>query len=176
MVKLEKKIFGWKISLILTYFNLLKVNIMNKIIISLMIAIVPVLSFAQGGGGREQANANIQAQRVSYIALRLDLSFQEGIFFKDKYYEYEANRKLIRRDFADLKKHPTNDTEANQLILARFKMEEDLQALKRQFYEDLKTQIPSLKLMLLPKAEAEFKEMLVQRLRQNRRRSGGKGK
>ena len=137
-----------------------------------MIAAMPVISFAQRGD-KEQNNANIQAQRVSYLALRLDLSFQEGIFFKEKYYEYEDNRKLIRRDFADIKKHPTNDIEANQLILARLKMEEDLLFLKRQFYEELKKQISSLKLILLPKAEAEFKEMLVQRLRQNRRRGGG---
>lgn len=134
---------------------------------------MPCTSFAQRGNNG-QANANIKAQRVSYLALRLDLSFQEGVFFKEEYYKYEDNRGLIRRAFAELDKHPSTDIEANQLILAHLKMEEDLQALKRQFYENLKQEITSLKLILLPKAEAEFKEMLVQRLRQNRRRNGGR--
>lgn len=140
-----------------------------------MIAIVPVISFAQRGKDSSANGAKIQAQRVAYLVIRLDLSFQESVFFKEKYFEYEDSRMAIRRGFGALDKYPTNDIEANQLILARFQMEEDIFTAKKSFYEQLKTQISSLKLMLLPVAEKEFKEMLVQRLRQ-KRKQGGRGK
>lgn len=145
---------------------------MKNIITIILIALLPLISFAQRGE-RLFENQEIRDKRTSYIALRLDLSMEQSILFKEQYDQYENNRKAIRSQFEEQQKTPNTETEADQFVQARFKMEEDLIAAKRTFYQNLKQHISSLKLIQLPKIEGEFKEILIQRLRKEQRRNRG---
>lgn len=118
-------------------------------------------------------NERVRQQRLAYISVRLDLNTNEAAFFSEKYNEYEDDRKAIAQTFRQQARNPRDNKEANEVIEARLKMEEDLLALKRQFYNEVKTNISPLKLMELPEAEKEFKKILLRRLRTERR--GGRG-
>jgi hypothetical protein len=115
-------------------------------------------------------NDQIRSQRVAYITQRLNLTPAEAGHFWTIYSEYETERRTLldrRRD--EGLTPPRTDAEANELIEQRFQLEEDLLALKRRFYGELRTDISPRKLALLPRAEQEFRRELLRRLRDRRR-------
>ncbi|MEM1216995.1 MAG: hypothetical protein AAGJ82_14975 [Bacteroidota bacterium] len=120
-------------------------------------------------------NDQIKARRVAYITQRLSLTSEESASFWGLYNEYEAERRKIRQAQRLNRSQAATDAEAEAQINAQFESEAALLALKRDFYERAKNSVPPRKLVLLPRAEREFKRDLLRQLR-NRRRAGPRGR
>ena len=134
---------------------------------------IPCFVLAQSTEDMEN-NPKIQAQRVAFITQRLNLTPTESGYFWAIYNEYEAEVKTIKRSMRRRNTAPpANDDEAYELIIQRMDQEEQLLALKRAVFEDLRHHVSPRKLMRLPKAERDFRQTLVRQLRQ--RRQGERG-
>ncbi|MCB0638334.1 MAG: hypothetical protein KDC54_17010 [Lewinella sp.] len=114
-------------------------------------------------------NDQIRSQRVAYITQRLNLTPAEAGHFWTAYSEYETQRRaLLEQNRPENIAQPRTDAEANELIERRFQLEEDLVALKRRFYDQMRSEVSPRKLVLLPRAEQEFRRELLRRLRERR--------
>lgn len=94
---------------------------------------------------------------------------QESAAFWPVYDEYSVEQKKVKKAYkvnADL--NGVSDSEAEKIILDRVKMDEELLNLKKQYTNRLLNVLPASKLVKLPKAEREFKKMVLRKI-QNRR-------
>lgn len=143
---------------------------MKKIIFGWLLLMLPALGlWAQELRAQQSENDQIRSQRVAYITQRLSLNPAEAGHFWTVYSEYEEERRTIAARYRNENPRPRTDEQADQVIQDRFQMEEELLQLKRRFYARLREEISPRKLILLPKAEREFKQDLLRQLRQRRR-------
>lgn len=145
---------------------------MKNLIILFFLGAFPMALGAQDTG-QVPDNDQIRAQRGAYITQRLRLNSQEAAHFWTSFNDYEERKAILTRTFKNSHGRPTTEVEADEIILRRFEMEEDLLAMKRAFYLELKTKIPAQKLFMLPQAESEFRRDLLRQLRQRRQQRGG---
>ncbi len=112
----------------------------------------------------------VRAARVAYITERLGLTSQQSEKFWAIQRKFEEEKTAIRqkhtftRSFDQL-----TDAEAEEAIMARFAMEEELIGLKKKYYQKLKEVVPPRTIAKLPKAEREFKQMIIKQIRERRR-------
>ncbi len=107
----------------------------------------------------------VRSQRVAYITQRLNLTEEEAGHFWTVYSQYEEERQALIARYRREAIRPTSDEAAAQTIEQRLQMETDVLALKRQFYTELQQGVSPRKLVLLPRAEREFKRDLLRQLR-----------
>lgn len=116
----------------------------------------------QGQGGER-----MQALKVGFITERLKLTPEESQKFWPIYNEYEAEQKKIRQkhkfkqDFATM-----TDSEAEQLLSSGLEMEQQLLNLKKDYVQRMRKVIPVRKVAMLNRAERDFKEELLKKLRE----------
>jgi len=143
---------------------------MKRIIFGWLLWTLPFCGlWAQGPGEELTENDQIRSQRVAYITQRLSLTPAEAGHFWTVYSEYEEERRTIAARYRNENPRPLTADEADRIIQNRFQMEDELLQLKRRFYDNLREEISPRKLVLLPKAEREFKQDLLRQLRQRRR-------
>ena len=65
-----------------------------------------------------------------------------------------------------------SDAEANDFILARFEMEEKLLKLKKDQYQKFQKIISPRKVAMFTRAEKAFRQEVIKRFKENRRRRG----
>lgn len=144
-----------------------------KYIICIFLSIVSVLPVYSQPGSRLSDNEQIKAQRATYITQRLQLTSDEATYFWSNFNEYEQEREALEEVFkAKMRGEAQTESEAEERIEARFKLDEDLLALRRSFYERVRGHVPATKLVLLPQVEREFKRSLLQRLGQRKQQQG----
>ena len=133
--------------------------------------ILAILSFVATAGLLAQPNKKqrINAAKVAYITDRLKFTEKESAAFWPIYNRFEEEKKAINQKYS-VKDDPDwmPDTQAEQAMLDRLQMEEDLTKLKRAYYWEFKKAIPPSKIAMLTKAEREFKKMVRNRM-QNKR-------
>jgi len=119
----------------------------------------------------------IHAAKMAYITDRLQLSSEQSANFVPLYNDYEKDLRAIRQPY--LKKYKgANDEEHNDMA-ARQYVEDDLDyqqqviELKRKYHDTFLKVISPTQLAELYKAEREFRQILMQKLRQRR---GGRWK
>ena len=124
--------------------------------------------------GRGMQNARIKAQRVAYITSRLELSPQEAERFWPLYNEMEEERERIFLKY-DLERpaDSISEADATRRIEQSFRLEEELLALRRRYYERFKQIVPASKIVKFPAAEREFKREMLEELRHRREHGGG---
>ncbi len=112
----------------------------------------------------------VRAARVAYITERLGLTAEQSEKFWALQRQFEADKTTVRqkhtytRSFDQL-----TDAEAEEAIMARFAMEEELIALKKKYYQKLKEVVPPRTIARLPRAEREFKQMIIKQIRERRK-------
>ena len=123
------------------------------------------------------AQERIKTFKVAFITERLALSSKEAQQFWPVYNNYEeATQKLRRKErqrFGSQLPY-LDDLSENEAtaLLAEFKgIQTEKHNLEQQFLQDLKQVLPSKKIVLLLKAEEDFKKRLLQQVR--KRRNGG---
>ncbi len=134
-------------------------------ILALIWCVATVALIAQSNNKRERINA----EKVAYITKRLDLTEKQSAAFWPLYNRFEKEKKEVNQKYgvkndADWM---TNE-EAEKTMLNRLQMEEDITKLKRDYYWEFKKVIPPRKIVMLPKAEREFKKMMLKRMQNNR--------
>lgn len=113
----------------------------------------------------------VEALRIAYISERLQLTPEEAKLFWPVYTKLENEMKELR------KKHRMNDEEITESIteeeadkklteLIAFK--EAQLALAKKYQVELKKVIPATKVLLLYRAEEDFKKELLKRIRERR--------
>lgn len=112
----------------------------------------------------------VKALKVTYITNRLDLSAREAEQFWPVYNKYEKQENALRKKYRFSGSLLTiSDDEADEAVENYLTLEEKLFELKRDFIRSLQDIVPSRKIMLLNKAEKEFKQELLKILRERRR-------
>ena len=137
------------------------------LIISIILA-GTTLSLAQGGRGL----ARIHAAKLAYITDRLHLSYHQAERFTPVYKDYQKEVRALRQSFfskyRNTRPDETNDATSRQWIDDNLDYQQQVSVVNSNYnFECLTTTSPQ-QLSNLYKAEREFNEMLVQRLRQQR--------
>jgi len=145
---------------------------MKKLLFAIsIIFIAATLSSAQQGQGM----ARIHAAKMAYIADRLHLSSNQAATFTPLYNQYENELRSTRQFFFKKYKGTNPDQADNatsrQWIDDNLDYQQQVIELKRRYNDRFLQVISPQQLSDLYKAEREFNQMLMQRLRQ---RNGGR--
>ena len=135
------------------------------IFIGLLIA-ASLSSFSQS----EEAKKKIEAAKIALITERLGLTPEQAEKFWPIYREYGLKRKDIRQEFDQARRsfdpnQATEEENKNMLELATQIKERQLK-LEQDYSQRMLDVITSRQLNNLRKAEGDFKEMLLKRIRE----------
>lgn len=114
----------------------------------------------------------VQAQRVAFITQKIDMTSKEAEKFWPLFNEYEREERKIRKQYQRNTRRiiDMSDGEARAFLESRFDMEQELLDLKRQYFLKLADIISPRKLAGFNRADREFKKLLLNRIRTNKRR------
>ncbi len=143
-----------------------------KQLIPLIICFFSITAFAQPDGKMKE---RIKAQKIAFITERLNLTPDEAQKFWPIYNAFDETANKIRmEDLRDIKKEmrsnkDMSDAEADALLAKLLAAEEKMHNAKTTLVNDLKSVIPSRKIILLKAGEDEFNRKLLERLREFRK-------
>lgn len=144
---------------------------MSKKLIPLLVFLISLSAFAQRSS---KMNDRIKAQKIAFITEKLDLTSNEAVKFWPIYNAYETKHEKIKsEDLRAIKVKMRNnpdmsDSEADALLKKLVRAENELHDAKLTLVQELKTAIPSKKIILLRAAEDEFNRALLRRLKEMR--------
>jgi len=144
----------------------------NKKIVWLMVLLTTTVLVAQ-----RPAQERIKTLKVAFITERLGLTSQEAQEFWPVYNAYDESLQKLRRKerqrFGSQLPYldDLSDDEASKLLTEFRILQVEKHNLEQDFLEDLENVLPSKKIVLLLKAEEDFKKRLLQQVR--KRRGGG---
>lgn len=134
---------------------------------------------SRGGRGphpSKEKMERIHAAKIAYITDRLHLTEDQSSRFIPLYNEYDKAIVDLRRSFkqknGDLKGDMTNESEM-EIIDNNLDYQEAVIKVKRDYNDRFLKIISPKQLSNLRVAEREFRQILIQRLRQQRRNGGG---
>lgn len=124
---------------------------------------------------KEERIERIKALKVAFISDRLDLKPEEAEKFWPIFNQFEERQMELHKQKRQLmfKLRPENtkdlsDKETTILMEQDDQLETDLQNNKRKLAKDLQGVIPSQKILMLKQLEIEFKEKLLEQMRNRR--------
>lgn len=146
-------------------------NFSNKIVLFLVLLSTTLLV------AQRPAQERIKTLKVAFITERLALTSSEAQQFWPVYNAHdEALQKLRRKErqrFGSQLPYldDLSEEEASKLLTEFTAIQKEKQTLEEEFIGDLKNVLPAKKIVLLLKAEEDFKKRLLQQVR--KRRGGG---
>lgn len=135
-------------------------------LLTLLVFLIATTTWAQNN-----AREKIKNLKIAFLTEKLSLTRQEAQEFWPIYYAHEkaqqAFRKKERQEFGSQINAIENLTaqQANTLLAQIQGLQKQKHQEERQFINDLKTVLPSKKIILLLQAEENFKKRLLQRFR-----------
>ncbi len=133
-----------------------------------------VLTFGQVGGDRLE---RIKALRVAYISEKLDLTPEEAQRFWPVFNKFDDNMTSLNKQKRQLmeKLRPENasslsEKETTALMEQDDKLEEEIQNNRKQLVKNLQGVIPNQKIIMLRQIEVEFKQKLLNQIKNRRER------
>ena len=145
---------------------------MKKLLQTLLIIIFTTVATVAQPRQNEQAKARIHAAKMAYITDRLHLSSAQASTFTPLYNEYESELKGLRQSFFSKYKgtnpDQADDATSKQWIDDNLDYQQQVIELKRRYNERFIKIISPQQLTDLYTSEREFKQILMQRLRQQR--------
>lgn len=151
---------------------------MNRVVIILLLFIFAnSSSFAQrpNGEGHQNMRNKIEAQKISYITQKLDLSPKEAQQFWPLYNELEKKKHDIRKQSRIIfrKLHQGKDSIPEKELLKYSDKLIDLRLenvkLEKQYHIEYKKILPARKILDLYHTEKQFQGMLLRRLKEKGR-------
>lgn len=128
-----------------------------------------IASLSAQDGRKGQKEERIRSLRIAFITEKLQLTPQESEQFWPIYNEYEKERRKMRTEMKKGRKGTDiSDSEADEMVDASLAMQEEQIQLKRRYYERMKKVIPSQKLVMLDKAEKEFRRKVVKEIKRRK--------
>jgi len=116
----------------------------------------------------------VEALRISIYTYVLQLTPDEAKVFWPVFNKYEVELQNIKKEtkrqrFEYMQNLSTmSDKEIEAAVYKLLDLEEQQTQLKKKYVEEFKKVIPMRKIILLPKAELEFKKALLNKLREQR--------
>lgn len=141
---------------------------MKKILIILMIA----FSSTQLLGQSQEVLDKIESAKIALITQRLDLTPEQAEKFWPIYREYSNKQREINREFQNLRRNynpnSASEEESKKMVETGQKIKENLLNLDREYADRMLQVINNRQLLSLRKAENDFREELMRRLRRQR--------
>jgi len=134
--------------------------------------LLPVFCAAQN---KQNGWERVHAAKVAYISDRLQLSVEQSTKFWPIYNEYERERKAIRKKYlaTDNKNQQyLDESAARQNIEDNLDLQQEELDLKRQYKDQFLKVISPGQLADLMKAEKEFRQLIMHRLKEHHKRFG----
>lgn len=123
-----------------------------------------------------KAREKIQAARVAYLTDQLALTPEEAEKFWPIYREFSEKRKLLLKEYREVKRNPdpTKTAEQNdtELVDLGFKLKQEELDLEKNYSARFLKVISAQKLKTLPEAEKRFRQMVLNQIQQRRGQRG----
>jgi len=151
---------------------------LKKISIVIFAGILSLSVWAQRHSEKHQLSEKYQAQKVAYITDALDLTPEESAAFWPLYNEHDKQMGVLKdemRDYrTDLLKNDEDLTEeqAKNAISFIQKHMDDMHHLEMKYQNKYLEVLPAKKVLLLMKAEKDFRRELLRKLGEKRDKRG----
>lgn len=143
---------------------------MNKIILIACILILPYT-----GLGQTDINDKIESRKIALITQKLDLTPDQAEKFWPIYKQFSAERRGLIQDFSTKRRafdaNSASDEEMKEMIDMGLKVKERQLGLERDYSERMRAVISDRQLLNLRRAEEDFKQMLLKRVRERRQQA-----
>jgi len=147
---------------------------MKKLLIALTLLATSLAAISQPTAeNAEKRKERIEASKVAFMTSYLNLSTDEAEKFWPVYNEYQEAKKALRPEGKRPKLESLSDAEASDMLNTMIAMEGQKADLKAEYLQKFRKVISDRKVLMLMKAEGEFKKQIVKRYAD--RRGGGKG-
>lgn len=147
---------------------------MKKTVRRFIWLLVLFISLQQWVLGQPSRRERVEAERIAFITKRMELTPKQAQGFWPIHTQYEKEGRLIRQKYRTKVPILTmSELDAEQTLEKRLRMEEELLALKKNFYTRFKTVISARQILLFQKSNADFKQYLLEEIRRRRNRRGG---
>lgn len=151
-----------------------KYKLMSNKTITILFLFMSLGIFAQD---MEKRVERIKALSVAFISDRLDLTTDEAQKFWPIFNQFDGKQSELQKQKRHLmhKMKPSNtgnlsDKETIKLMEDDEKLETEIQNNRRQLVKDLQGVIPNQKILMLKQIEMEFKDKLLQQMKNRRER------
>jgi len=147
---------------------------MKKIVIVLIIGLFSFSLFAQKHRNMDEMGEKYHAQKVAYITNALDLSVEESAAFWPIYNEHEKKKRALNEDMKSLRSELIRSQDAMteaEAEEALSKIQEHMSAMHEMevdYQNKFLTVISAKKVLLLLKAEKDFRRELLKKLGERR--------
>jgi Spy/CpxP family protein refolding chaperone len=139
----------------------------------LLLFLLTSFSFYAQGDKMKDKKEQIKALKVSFLTTELDLTTREAekfwpIYntFDDKQFEIRHQKmKAFKNRMSDSAIDQMSDKEANVLLSQMESADEELYLLRKQFTNNLKVVLPTVKIIKLRKSEEDFNRKLLHQYR-----------
>lgn len=123
----------------------------------------------------------VKALRIAYISDRLNLTPEEAqkfwpVFnqFDDKQFELHRQKRQLMHKLRPENTANLSDKESSQLMAEDERLETEIQNNKKQLVKNLQGIIPNQKILMLRQIEVEFKQKLLNQIKNRRERRIGR--
>ena len=134
-----------------------------------IITMLAVLAFCSSFGQSPEALKKIEAAKIALITERLELTPEQAEKFWPIYREFGKQRQEVRRDFDKARKdfdpNKASEEENKKMLEMANQVKERQLKLERTYSDRILKVISTRQLNNLRKAENDFKEMLLRRIR-----------
>lgn len=141
---------------------------MNRLFIAILMLFTTILI------AQDRSREKIKALKIAYLTEHLELSSNEAQEFWPVYNAYEEKRHELRhKQWVEIKSKlkdvgRLNEEEAQSLLSAYLKIEEDEEELEKDFLKKVSKVISAKKTLLLMRSEEDFKRQLIKQYRHNK--------
>lgn len=145
---------------------------MKQLILSFILCLLiggPIL--AQDNEPSGPLRARLEAMKVAFITEKTGIDAEQAKVFWPVYNEFEQKQQAIKQKYRPGKKiMQMSDQELEQRILDSFTQEEEILALKKELFQNLKEVINIRQIALLKAAEQEFNREVLRRMMETQKK------
>jgi hypothetical protein len=142
-----------------------------KQMLHILAIVLPVLAYAQEPPQQSpdpKAMERIQRARIAYLSERLNLTPEQAEKFWPVYRELAEKRAALRTQMKESQKEGMSEQEQKQMVEQNLKVRQQELDLEKQYAQRLLNAITAQQLLDLPKAEMEFRRMVLDQIQQRR--------
>lgn len=149
---------------------------MKKFLIAFVLLATSLAAVAQPTEeNAEKRKERIEASKVAFITSYLSLNTEEAEKFWPVYNEYQDAKKALRPEGKRPRMESLSDAEATTMLNDVIVMETKKAELKAEYLQKFRGVISDRKVLLLSKAEGEFRKQIVKRYADRRGEGKRKG-
>jgi predicted ATPase with chaperone activity len=148
--------------------------IRSLIFTTLIFTLLPLVSVAQQGRGKEAIEDRIRAQRIAVFTDVLKLTSTEAEGFWPIYNQFIEDREKIQDQQKSIRRDNLSDADSEEQLRKHFELRQKELDLEKELVQKLRKVIPLQKVLKIPDAEREFRKTVIERVRERRQERGGK--